>query len=1266
MRMPDSDTSQILEEKEEQPGQSGVIQTKPDGSYTSPKKFAKTIHSPISGSRLSEHVRAKVEPVLGSDLSHVKVHSDHNAAQAAKSINAKAFTHQNHIWLGGNQSINDVGLLAHEAAHIVQQGAAQTQSDVQRAPGDDKKKKNKKDKENEETPELSPIDELLLLQYGIELSDGDKSRLARLFPIGFSLFYDDVYITAVGESVRSKRAPAIRVIDRSPLAGQAARVYLFKLQAKGRSILIASSSGADSVLLDAGAGQVRADRSSRAVTGLVNDLSNLVTSGQVAAPAKVIISHVDVDHYNAVREMLSRSVFSNLSIEIAMDLITGPQAGKWGNMALNVDRNRQIIEVQVAGSRGTVNVSSQIFDGFQLIEYRSVAAHETAQNKITYKKNRTSPVSVVIDRVTRERYIFTGDAEGRQFSEIINSMGERAFKRLVGSAQNLRLFEAPHHGGKVSTNLDAHGMLRMLWFTMEASGGKVDIVTQTSASFAAKPSESLSFLELIGIEPHRIQGTNEPLGQSQAERVIGATTETINYDAEGIRQTREIVRNYETDIRKGFRKQAEIKELWSQFRATQRVMKKFELAGSTRVADALSTSLNELELVRKGIRTHLNNIFNAIYAAAETNGMTRNANVANVRTAIGNMNTYRKEINLEAHKASLNATHANMELHQRLMLNTVLILEAGLREDFSQMRSLRAERRQLEMQSRQILGNKLVSEHIKSAWDATGKAEATRQFRVLRQLFLRGTSRSTSRMLATRYISGTSLSRRLALHNLAARAIHGQLSSVLPIPARTRIGSGFLAFLEVARIGLEFANIAKESSEANERWLKALELEGYSSVAWWTTRGAIPHLVLITKSWCSGWDVVSKGFTQNQIQAMIDREINKKVGGKTDKDMDSAPKMPKDARVVIGYVPDDQVVAIIKAQYLALNTLDEFEGWNNGFPGGPLFKKFGDKWGIRYWSEKHDKYIYYTQKAIQEPLTVLMETLTEGTKARIKEMRENAEDIYGVKDTARLFGTDRIVYVYNRYGRLIKYDFDDYNPRFLKVGKRWEGRKKYVVLQAADLGTYKRLYKKSWKIQSKGQRWHFYDYRGRSGVSYDKPWNPVYLNKWGYALVDEDDLLGWSVATVATPTTPMPVFTCFVGETEVTLPNGTTTIRIADLRPGHAILAFDEQSEETRVCEVVQCHTHKPDQFLEICFADGRILRVTANHPIYSDGCWIAAGNLRLGKQVCILTPDGRGIDSLQVEAVKKNSRVESLYDLTIADCNTFFAEGILVHNKMP
>jgi hypothetical protein len=42
----------------------------------------------------------------------------------AASLNARAFTHQNHIWLGEAASAHDVGLMAHELVHVVQQGAA--------------------------------------------------------------------------------------------------------------------------------------------------------------------------------------------------------------------------------------------------------------------------------------------------------------------------------------------------------------------------------------------------------------------------------------------------------------------------------------------------------------------------------------------------------------------------------------------------------------------------------------------------------------------------------------------------------------------------------------------------------------------------------------------------------------------------------------------------------------------------------------------------------------------------------------------------------------------------------------------------------------------------------------------------------------------------------------------------------------------------------------------------------------------------------------
>ena len=73
---------------------------------------------------LSSHVRSRIEPLLDADLSGVQVHTGPASARAARQLQARAFTHGNHIWLGQRGSPEDVELLAHEATHVVQQRAA--------------------------------------------------------------------------------------------------------------------------------------------------------------------------------------------------------------------------------------------------------------------------------------------------------------------------------------------------------------------------------------------------------------------------------------------------------------------------------------------------------------------------------------------------------------------------------------------------------------------------------------------------------------------------------------------------------------------------------------------------------------------------------------------------------------------------------------------------------------------------------------------------------------------------------------------------------------------------------------------------------------------------------------------------------------------------------------------------------------------------------------------------------------------------------------
>lgn len=92
------------------------------------------VESPDAGQPLAPAVRAPIESTLGADLGNVRVHSDPRAQRAASDIQAKAFTHRQHIFLGAGQQATDLGLMAHEATHVVQQGASANR--IQRSPTD--------------------------------------------------------------------------------------------------------------------------------------------------------------------------------------------------------------------------------------------------------------------------------------------------------------------------------------------------------------------------------------------------------------------------------------------------------------------------------------------------------------------------------------------------------------------------------------------------------------------------------------------------------------------------------------------------------------------------------------------------------------------------------------------------------------------------------------------------------------------------------------------------------------------------------------------------------------------------------------------------------------------------------------------------------------------------------------------------------------------------------------------------------------------------
>jgi hypothetical protein len=118
---------QPAEVEEEAEAQAWPIRRMAERSPRVPAATATTIRSPGAGQPLPPGVRLRIEPHLGADLGDVRVHSDAGAGRAAASLGARAFTHQNHIFLGRRESSGDLPLMAHEVTHVVQQQAAPLQ-----------------------------------------------------------------------------------------------------------------------------------------------------------------------------------------------------------------------------------------------------------------------------------------------------------------------------------------------------------------------------------------------------------------------------------------------------------------------------------------------------------------------------------------------------------------------------------------------------------------------------------------------------------------------------------------------------------------------------------------------------------------------------------------------------------------------------------------------------------------------------------------------------------------------------------------------------------------------------------------------------------------------------------------------------------------------------------------------------------------------------------------------------------------------------------
>jgi hypothetical protein len=131
---------------------------------------------------------------------------------------------------------------------------------------------------------------------------------------------------------------------------------------------------------------------------------------------------------------------------------------------------------------------------------------------------------------------------------------------------------------------------------------------------------------------------------------------------------------------------------------------------------------------------------------------------------------------------------------------------------------------------------------------------------------------------------------------------------------------------------------------------------------------------------------------------------------------------------------------------------------------------------------------------------------------------------------------------------------------------------------------------------------------------------------------------------------------CFQAGTLITLADGTTR-PIERIRERDEVLAWDEQTESLVTAIVGRAFVHGYVGGGLVAINGG--VRSTPEHPVWANGRWMRADELRAGDRMLDLAGASTPVASIEL----LSDVAEFVYNLRVEGVHTYFADGILVHN---
>ena len=144
-----------------------------------------------------------------------------------------------------------------------------------------------------------------------------------------------------------------------------------------------------------------------------------------------------------------------------------------------------------------------------------------------------------------------------------------------------------------------------------------------------------------------------------------------------------------------------------------------------------------------------------------------------------------------------------------------------------------------------------------------------------------------------------------------------------------------------------------------------------------------------------------------------------------------------------------------------------------------------------------------------------------------------------------------------------------------------------------------------------------------------------------------------------------PIFRCFTGDTQVSLWDGSCK-PISEMKIGDEVKSFDEHHKRISTSRVTKVFENPSQDYLKILVEEDVTIKVTPSHKVFANGSWTKAGLLSAGDSLLWYDHSSDQLSPRRVKWIKKERAGPLVYDFSVNPYHTYFAEGVLAHNKLP